>query len=61
MIQDEFTERHIDSLVNVKIVEARQNHLVFRDGSEYAFDFSLVIPSFVRSTFVRGVDGLPNR
>lgn len=60
IIQDEFAERHIDSIVNAKIVEARRDRLVLADGSEHAFDFSLVIPSFIGSAFVRGVDGLAN-
>jgi sulfide:quinone oxidoreductase len=60
MIQDEFADRHIDSFVNAKIVEARADRLILADESEHEFDFSLVIPSFVGAAFVRGVDGLAN-
>jgi sulfide:quinone oxidoreductase len=60
MIEDEFAERHIDSVVNAKIVEARQDRLILADGAERKFDFSLVIPSFLGAAFVRGVDGLVN-
>lgn len=60
MIQDEFADRHIDSIVNAKIVEARRDRLVLQDGAEREFDFSLVIPSFLGAEFVRGVEGLAN-
>lgn len=60
MIQDEFAERHIDSIVNAKLVEARADRLTLADGTEHEFDFSLVIPAFQGATFVRGVDGLAN-
>lgn len=60
MIQDEFAERHIDSIVNAKIVEAHSDRLVLEDGSERSFDFSLVIPAFLGAAFVRGVGGLAN-
>jgi sulfide:quinone oxidoreductase len=60
MIQDEFADRHIDSIVNAKIVEARVDRLILADGTEHEFDFSLVIPSFLGAAFVRGVDGLAN-
>ena len=60
MIQDEFAERHIDSIVNAKLVEARTDRLILADGTEPEFDFSLVIPSFLGAAFVRGVDGLAN-
>jgi sulfide:quinone oxidoreductase len=60
MIQDEFADRHIDPVVNAKIVEARSDCLVLEDGSQHSFDFSLVIPSFLGAGFVRGVEGLAN-
>ncbi len=60
MIQDEFAERHIDSVVNAKIAEARAEGLILSDGSKHPFDFSLVIPAFLGSPFVRGVEGLGN-
>ncbi len=60
LIQDEFAERDIETVVNAKIVEARANRLVLADGSEWPFDFSLVIPAFLGAPFVRAVDGLAN-
>lgn len=60
MIQDEFAERHIDSIVNAKLAEARADRLILADGTKHEFDFSLVIPSFLGAAFVRGVDGLAN-
>jgi sulfide:quinone oxidoreductase len=60
MIQDEFADRHIDSVVNAEIIEARADRLILADGTEHEFDFSLVIPSFLGAAFVRGVDGLAN-
>jgi sulfide:quinone oxidoreductase len=60
MFEDEFAERHIDGIVNVSIVEARSDRLVLADGTEHVFDFSLVIPAFLGSPFVRGAAGLAN-
>ncbi len=60
MIQDEFAERHIEALVSAKVAEARPDRLVLADGSELAFDFSLVVPAFLGSPFVRGTEGLAN-
>ena len=60
MVQDEFAERHINSVVNARIAEAGPDRLILGDGSEHPFDFSLVIPAFLGSPFVRGVDGLAN-
>ena len=60
MVQDEFAERHIDSVVNARIAAAGPDRLTLADGSEHPFDFSLVIPAFLGSPFVRGVDGLAN-
>jgi sulfide:quinone oxidoreductase len=60
MVQDEFAERHIDSVVSARIAEAGPGRLILADGSEHPFDFSLVIPAFLGSPFVRGVDGLAN-
>lgn len=60
MIQDELAERHVDCVVNARIAEARPGRLTLADGSEHAFDFALVIPSFVGAPFVRGVEGLAN-
>jgi sulfide:quinone oxidoreductase len=60
MMQDEFAERHIDSLVNAKLVEAHADRLMLADGTEQEFDFSLVIPAFLGAAFVRGVEGLAN-
>ncbi len=60
MMQDEFAERHIDSIVNAKLIEACADRLILADGTEHEFDFSLMIPSFLGAAFVRGVDGLAN-
>lgn len=60
MVQDEFAERHIDSIVNARIANAGPDRLILADASEHPFDFSLVIPAFLGSPFVRGVDGLAN-
>jgi sulfide:quinone oxidoreductase len=60
MFEDEFAERHIDGIVNASIVEARPDRLVLADGTEHVFDFSLVIPAFLGSPFVRGAAGLAN-
>lgn len=60
MIQDEFAERHIEAIVNAKIVEAHPDRLILADGSEHSVEFSLVIPAFLGCAFVRGVDGLAN-
>jgi len=60
MVQDEFAARHIDSVVSARIAEASPGRLTLADGSEHPFDFSLVIPAFLGSPFVRGVDGLAN-
>ncbi len=60
MVQDEFAERHIDSVVNARIANAGPDRLILADASEHPFDFSLVIPAFLGSPFVRGVDGLAN-
>lgn len=60
MVQDEFANRHIDSVVNARIASVDPGRLILADGSEHPFDFSLVIPAFLGSPFVRGVDGLAN-
>lgn len=60
MVQDEFGERHIDSVVNARIANVGPDHLILEDGSEHPFDFSLIIPAFLGSPFVRSVDGLAN-
>jgi len=60
MFEDEFAERHIDGIVNASIVEVRSDRLHLADGTEHPFDFSLVIPAFLGSPFVRGVSGLAN-
>jgi sulfide:quinone oxidoreductase len=60
MFEDEFAERHITGVVNASIVEAHADRLVLADGSEYAFDFALVIPAFLGSPFIRGAAGLAN-
>ncbi|MDP2706443.1 MAG: FAD-dependent oxidoreductase, partial [Burkholderiales bacterium] len=60
MMQDEFADRHIESIVNAKIVEARPDRLILADGAELPFDFALIIPAFLGSPFVRAVDGLAN-
>ena len=60
MVQDEFADRHIDSVVNARIVEAGSDRLTLADGSEHPFDFSLIVPAFLGSPFVRSVDGLAN-
>ena len=60
MFQDEFAERHIETVASARITEARPGRLILAGGSELAFDFSLVIPAFVGSPFVRGVEGLAN-
>jgi sulfide:quinone oxidoreductase len=60
MFEDEFAERHIEGTVNAGIAEARPDRLVLADGTEHAFDFGLVIPTFLGSPFVRGAAGLAN-
>jgi sulfide:quinone oxidoreductase len=60
MVQEEFAGRHIDSVVNARIADAGPDSLTLADGSRHAFDFSLVIPAFLGSNFVRAVDGLAN-
>jgi len=60
MIEDEFAERHIDSIVNAKIVESMPDRLILADGSEHPFQFSLVVPAFLGAPFIRGVKGLAN-
>lgn len=60
MVQDEFAERSIDSVINAQISEARPDRVVLADGSEHLSDFSLVIPAFRGSAFVRAVSGLAN-
>jgi sulfide:quinone oxidoreductase len=60
MIQDEFADRHIDAMVNARIAGAGPGCLTLADGTERAFDFSPIIPSFLGSPFVRGVEGLAN-
>ncbi len=60
LIQDEFAERDIETVINAKIVEARADRLLLADGAEWPFDFSLVIPAFLGAPFVRAVDGLAN-
>jgi sulfide:quinone oxidoreductase len=60
LVQDEFAERHIESAVNARIASAAPGRLILADGSEHPFDFSLIIPAFLGSPFVRGVDGLAN-
>jgi sulfide:quinone oxidoreductase len=60
MVRDEFAHRHIQPVVNARIAQAMPDKLVLSDGSEHSFDFALVIPSFLGSPFVRGVDGLAN-
>ena len=60
MVQDEFAERHIVSVVNARLASAGPDRLILADGSEHPFDFSLVIPAFLGSPFVREVDGLAN-
>jgi sulfide:quinone oxidoreductase len=60
MVQDEFADRDIEFVVNAKIAEARADRLILAEGVERPFDFSLVIPAFLGSPFVRAVDGLAN-
>ena len=60
MVQDEFAARCIDTVINAQIVEAGPGRIVLKDGSEYPYDFSLVIPAFRGAAFVRAVDGLAN-
>ena len=60
MIQDEFAERDIEAVVNARITEARPDRLILADRAELAFDFSLVVPAFLGSPFIRGVEGLAN-
>jgi sulfide:quinone oxidoreductase len=60
MVEDEFADRHIDHIVNARIASADPSRLILADGSEHRFDFSLIIPPFLGSPFVRGVDGLAN-
>lgn len=60
MVQDELAERSIDSVINAQISEARPDRVVLADGKEFPSDFSLVIPAFRGSAFVRAVSGLAN-
>lgn len=60
MVQDEFAQRSIDSVINAQISEARPDRVVLADSSEYVSDFSLVIPAFRGSGFVRAASGLAN-
>jgi sulfide:quinone oxidoreductase len=60
MIEDEFADRHIASVVNARISEIRPDRVALADGSEYPFDFALVIPSFLGSEYVRNIDGFAN-
>ncbi len=60
MVQDEFAFRSIEAVANARIVQAEPNRLILADGREYGFDFSLVIPAFLGSAFVRAVSGLAN-
>jgi sulfide:quinone oxidoreductase len=60
MVRDEFANRHIKAVVNARITQILPDRLVLSDASEHAFDFALVIPAFLGSRFVRGVDGLGN-
>ncbi len=60
MVQDEFASRSIESVTNTRIIQAEPNRLILADGQELGFDFSLVIPAFLGSGFVRAVSGLAN-
>ncbi len=60
LVTDEFADRHIEPVTNANVTEARADRLVLADGSDHAFDFALVIPSFLGAAFVRGVEGLAN-
>jgi sulfide:quinone oxidoreductase len=60
LFEDEFADRHIQSIPNASIVEARPDRLVFADGTEHLLDFGLVIPAFLGSPFIRGATGLAN-
>lgn len=60
LVTDEFADRHIEPIINAKLTQARPDRLVLADGSEHAFDFALIIPSFLGATFVRAVEGLGN-
>ena len=60
MVQDEFTSRSIDCVTDARIVQAEPNRLILADGRVLGFDFSLVIPAFLGSGFVRAVSELAN-
>lgn len=60
LIQDELADRDIEVVVNARITEACSDRVVLADGADLPFDFSLVIPAFLGSGFVRAVDGLAN-
>ena len=60
MVQDEFASRSIESITNARIIQAEPHRLILADGQECGFDFSLVIPAFLGSGFVRAVSGLAN-
>lgn len=60
LVQDEFASRDIIAVVNARIASASPDRLILADGSEHAFDLSLVIPAFLGNRFVRAVDGLAN-
>lgn len=60
MFEDEFAERGIDLVVNASIAEVRSDRIVLADATEQNFDFSLLIPAFLGSPFVRNATGLAN-
>jgi sulfide:quinone oxidoreductase len=60
-VQDEFARRSIESVINAQISEARPDRVVLADRSQYLSDFSLVIPAFRGSAFVRTASGLEGR
>ena len=45
-------------VVNARNASAGPGSVILADGSKFPFDFSLLIPAFLGSPFVRGVDGL---
>jgi sulfide:quinone oxidoreductase len=60
MFEDEFAERHIEVVTNASLAEVQPDRLKLANSTEHTFDFGLVIPAFLGSSFVRGATGLAN-
>lgn len=60
LMEGEFAERHIETIMNAQITQIDAGRIVLADGNEVAFDFALVIPAFKGVQAVRESDGLAN-